>query len=108
MTKQIKDSGYYKLKEKVLKEIIWFFNQNSGTDIDIEEIEGSPLTIVSFEYGKIDVDKINSDGVTSLADDVDIPFEDIALCDLSAIIDVINNYTEDLNKTMDSCKSNNF
>jgi hypothetical protein len=91
-----------KLRDAMLAEINNFFNENSGTEIDVEEVEGGSINV----RGDKDCSTITENGTVGV--DADFPFDELDLCDLECIIDIINTYIDNLNKTMDKCRDNNF
>ncbi len=91
-----------KLRNAMLAEIRGFFTDNPGIEIDVEEVEGSSINI----RGDKDCSTITEDGTTGV--DADFSFDELDLCDLECIIDIINTYIDDTNKTMDKCRDNNF
>jgi len=87
-------TDYADIRNKMLCEINNFFFDNPLEVVEVDAVNGASMTIVSFDYGKIDIDTINKDGVRNEIDDTIINFTDIALSDLSAIIDTINDWNE--------------
>jgi hypothetical protein len=88
-----------KAKENMLKEISDFFTENPFIEkIDIVEVEGEDLNV----RGDKMVDSIYSDRVTGYGGEFD--FEELDLCDLECIIDIINNWIVDFDKTMKRCE----
>ncbi len=86
----------------MLAEIRGFFNDNPGTEIDVEEVGGSSITV----RGDKDCSTITAAGTSGV--DADFSYDELDLCDLDYVIDIINTYIDDLNKTMDKCRDNNF
>ena len=88
------------LKERLLSEVERFFSENQWCeDIDIEKVEGCEISV----RGNEPVGKINKYGVHRQGQSFD--FDELDMCDLSYIIDIINMFIDDFEKTMKRCES---
>ena len=85
------------LRDNMLTEIKNFFIENPKVEIDVEETEGSGTNI----RGDKDLGKITKNGTVGI--DGDFSFDELDLCDLDCLIDIINDFIVDDKKTEERC-----
>jgi len=83
------------MKTKLLNEINQFFVDNGDIVIDLLENDGSPITVDHIDWANVEIDRIKKDGVDDFScAELTYQYEDLDLWDLSAIIDIMNNWLE--------------
>ena len=111
--KEIKTAAMYskleKLKQQYLSKIMLFWEMNTWCDsISMEDIQASNTeTRENFT-----VTSLTADGVEYTTDYEDpessfepLEYKDLCIEDLDMVVDLINNYIEDFNKTLKRCEN---
>lgn len=91
-----------KLRTAMIGEIETFFRNNPDEHIIIEETQGSNVNV----RGDKEIDVITASGANG--DEQDFDYDELDLCDLDMIIDIINDHIIAWNKTVDRCKNENY